>query len=73
MSVICSYGGELAAYMRFKYPNLVFGALSASAPLYWLSGYGDRHGFFKSVTQQFGKSSEQCVSRIKQGFADTKR
>lgn len=63
----------LAAYMRFKYPNMVDGALAASSPIFWTSGHGDRHGFFKSVTEQFGKSSAQCVARVKEGFAMTSR
>lgn len=66
-----SYGGMLAAYMRFKYPNFVDGSLAASAPLHWVSGFGDRHGFFASVTDQFRKSSPECVKRVKQGFTDT--
>lgn len=68
-----SYGGQLAAYLRFKYPDLIAGSLSASAPIYWISGLGDRHGFFKSVTEQFGKSSQMCVDLIKQAFAETQK
>ncbi|CAK8675028.1 unnamed protein product [Clavelina lepadiformis] len=68
-----SYGGQLAAYIRIKYPNLVAGSLAASAPLYWLTGFGDRHGFWKSVTEQFRKHSDACVNRIKEGFAETAR
>ncbi|XP_076822052.1 dipeptidyl peptidase 2-like isoform X3 [Clavelina lepadiformis] len=68
-----SYGGQLAAYIRIKYPNLVAGSLAASAPLYWLTGFGDRHGFWKSVTEQFGKHTDACVNKIKKGFAETAR
>ena len=68
-----SYGGQLAAYIRIKYPNLVAGSLAASAPLYWLTGFGDRHGFWESVTEQFGKHSDACVNKIKEGFAETAR
>nr|CAB3239873.1 dipeptidyl peptidase 2 [Phallusia mammillata] len=66
-----SYGGQLAAYMRMKYPNLIAGSLAASAPLYWITGHGDRHGFWKSVTEIFGKQGSACVDRIKEGFKDT--
>nr|XP_039252936.1 dipeptidyl peptidase 2-like [Styela clava] len=68
-----SYGGQLAAYLRFKYPDLIAGSLSASAPIYWISGLGDPHGFFKSVTDQFAKSSQMCVNLIKQAFSETQK
>lgn len=62
-----SYGGQLAAYMRMRYPNLVDGALSASAPLYWITDSGDRHGFWKSVTSTFS-SHPGCHEAVTQGF-----
>jgi len=63
-----SYGGQLAAYMRIRYPNLVEGALSASAPLYWITGEGDSHGFWKSVTDTFSASAEGCKQTVIDGF-----
>ena len=59
--------------MRMKYPNLVTGALSASAPLYWSTGHGDRNGFWKSVTEIFGSHSAACVDRVREGFKETAR
>lgn len=41
-----SYGGMLAAWMRFKYPNIINVALAASAPIYMLAKDGPRDFFF---------------------------
>ena len=41
----------LSAYMRFKYPNLVDGALAASAPIYLVGLNVDRDFFFKHVSK----------------------
>jgi len=45
-----SYGGQLSAYMRFKYPFIVDGALAASAPIFQLAGIVPGEVFWKVVT-----------------------
>lgn len=40
----------LAAFLRFKFPNLFDGALAASAPLYQTAGITDPTAFFGKIT-----------------------
>lgn len=58
----------MAAYMRFKYPNIVSGALSASCPFGWVAGSGDFHEFFEVITKDFNDENPQCVDIVRQGF-----
>ena len=54
--------------MRFKYPNLVKGALAASAPIYLTSGLSPSTLFFQDVTKDFDREPG-CVSLVKKSFA----
>ena len=40
----------LSAWMRFKYPNVIDGALAASAPIYIVAGLSSPTDFFSKVT-----------------------
>lgn len=64
-----SYGGILAAYMRYKYPNLVQGSLAASAPIYLTAGLNASNLFFQTVTEDFSKEPN-CVPLVKKAFAE---
>jgi len=63
-----SYGGILAAYMRFKYPNLVNGSIAASAPIYLTAGLASSTLFFSDVTNDFAKEPG-CVPLVRKAFA----
>ena len=54
--------------MRFKYPNLVQGALAASAPIYLTAGLSPSTLFFQDVTKDFEREPG-CVPLVKQAFA----
>lgn len=68
-----SYGGMLAAYMRFKYPNIISGAIAASAPIYQVAGLVPGEVFFRSVTNDFRNALPNCEDQVRTAFAQIKK
>ncbi|MCF8146059.1 MAG: hypothetical protein K9N21_19305 [Deltaproteobacteria bacterium] len=66
-----SYPGMLAAWARIKYPNLIFAAVSSSAPV---EAWYNMEGFNNVMAQSMGATvvggSEQCVEQIRSAFSD---
>jgi dipeptidyl-peptidase-2 len=63
-----SYGGQLATYMRFKYPNQVLGSVAASAPIYWVAGLGQFHKFFEVITEDCRSYDSRCPRAISAAY-----
>lgn len=66
-----SYPGSLAAWMRLKFPHLVYGAVSSSAPLLAQVDFQRYFGVVvEALTEKTG--NEDCVNQIKQGHKEIK-
>ncbi|XP_020490553.2 lysosomal Pro-X carboxypeptidase [Labrus bergylta] len=63
-----SYGGMLSAWFRMKYPNIVVGALAASAPIWQFPGMVPCGDFYKVVTQDFARSGYNCDANIRKSW-----
>lgn len=63
-----SYGGMLSAWMRMKYPNVVVGALAASAPIWQFPDMVPCGNFYKIVTEDFARSGLNCADNIRRSW-----
>ncbi|XP_055493171.1 lysosomal Pro-X carboxypeptidase-like isoform X1 [Leucoraja erinacea] len=63
-----SYGGMLAAWFRMKYPNIVVGALAASAPIWLFEDLTPCEAFSNIVTKDFLKSGKGCAESIRHSW-----
>ncbi|XP_054264799.1 putative serine protease K12H4.7 [Macrosteles quadrilineatus] len=57
-----SYSGNLAAWLRYKYPHLVHGAMSASGPVLAKTDFTE---YMDVVTQSLSTYGENCPKAIK--------
>ncbi|VEN40302.1 unnamed protein product [Callosobruchus maculatus] len=61
-----SYAGSLAAWVRQKYPHLVYGSMSASAPVLAKINFSEYHTVVYEDLKDTG--GDKCVSAVKQAF-----
>lgn len=64
-----SYGGMLSAWMRMKYPNIVQGAIAASAPVAQFTGLTPCDKFGEVVTHTFANQSTECANIIRKSWS----
>ncbi|KAJ9593964.1 hypothetical protein L9F63_014605 [Diploptera punctata] len=64
-----SYGGMLSAYLRMKYPNVVIGAIAASAPIFQFTGLIPCEAFNRIATSDYRSASPACASSIRKSWA----
>ncbi|XP_065204121.1 putative serine protease K12H4.7 [Planococcus citri] len=57
----CSYPGNLATWVRMKYPSLVYGAVATSAPILAQKDFGE---YYEVVKASLDSYHPNCSSRI---------
>uniref|UniRef100_A0A0B6Y9F8 Lysosomal Pro-X carboxypeptidase n=1 Tax=Arion vulgaris TaxID=1028688 RepID=A0A0B6Y9F8_9EUPU len=63
-----SYGGMLAAWFRIKYPNVVIGAVAASAPIWQFTGLTNCSAFYDTASNTWLQTSPVCVANVHQSY-----
>ncbi|KAF7988522.1 hypothetical protein HCN44_001095 [Aphidius gifuensis] len=60
-----SYAGNMAAWMRIKYPHLITGAIASSAPIL---AKADFFEYYEVVAKSLEKYDKKCTENIKEAF-----
>ncbi|KAK3918120.1 Lysosomal Pro-X carboxypeptidase [Frankliniella fusca] len=63
-----SYGGMLSAWIRMKYPHVVAGAISASAPVLMSAGLTPCDAFSRIVTSVYHAAAPKCAENIRRSW-----
>jgi lysosomal Pro-X carboxypeptidase len=58
----------LAAWMRFKYPHVVQGALASSAPILFFEGSVSPYAYNEVATNSFKNYKADCPNAVRDGF-----
>ncbi|KAK1375709.1 lysosomal Pro-X carboxypeptidase-like [Heracleum sosnowskyi] len=65
-----SYGGQLAAWFRLKYPHVAHGALASSAPILYFDNITPHDAYFVAVSKDFREVSESCYRTIQKSWSE---
>ncbi|KAL1816021.1 hypothetical protein ACET3Z_018595 [Daucus carota] len=65
-----SYGGELAAWFRLKYPHIAYGALASSAPILYFDDITPQDAYYSTVSKDFRDVSESCYKMIQNSWSE---
>ncbi|KAL7306780.1 hypothetical protein TKK_0001142 [Trichogramma kaykai] len=65
-----SYAGNMAAWIRIKYPHLIQGAVSSSAPV---RAKTDFYEYYEIITQSIEKYNASCIESIKEAIDKTEQ
>ncbi|XP_065205213.1 putative serine protease K12H4.7 [Planococcus citri] len=65
-----SYGGTLATWARFQYPEKILSAVAINAPLLAKVDYGE---YYENVVNSLNKCNPKCVERIAEANRELKK
>lgn len=63
-----SYGGMIAAWMRMKYPHVIYGSHASSAPILFFPGTVSPYAFNEYATRSYRDALPNCDATLKRGM-----